>query len=131
MILCTCGSAKKFADCCEPYLTLKANPKSARALVRARYSAYARGAGDNREFLMRTWHPSTAHKVRVTDLTNDNFRWTGLEILQAETKGDKARVEFKASYTDLSGEPHLHHEMALFHRIKGVWLYLDGKVKAD
>ena len=96
--------------------------------MRARYSAYALGAGNHREFLMRTWHPATASKVRVTDLTNDNFTWMGLEILRAEQKGDKALVEFNASYKDTSGQPHLHHEISLFHRIQGVWLYLDGKV---
>ena len=128
---CPCTSGKKFSECCEPFVTMKDKPKSARALVRARYTAYALGAGNYREFLMRSWHPATSSKVRITDLTNDNFAWTGLEIVKAETKGDKARVEFKASYQDAAGEPHLHHEISLFHRIQGIWLYLDGKVSGS
>jgi SEC-C motif-containing protein len=127
--LCPCSSAKPFADCCEPYLLLKQKPKSPRALVRARYSAYALGAGTYREFLMRTWHPATANKVNPTDLTNDNLTWTGLEILFADQKADKGRVEFKASYIDNKGQPHIHHERALFHRIQSTWLYLDGQVR--
>ena len=127
--LCTCGSDKRFEDCCEPFLTMKANPKSARALVRARFSAYARGAGNHREFLMRTWHPATAGRVNMLDLTNDNFTWTGLDIVFAEQKGDKARVEFKASYNDANGKPHIHHERALFQRNKGPGYYLDGQVR--
>jgi len=92
MSLCPCSSAKPFADCCEPFLLLQDKPKSARALVRARFCAYKLGAGTYREFLMRTWHPATANKINITDLTNDNLQWTGLEILFAEQKGDKARV---------------------------------------
>ena len=129
MSLCPCSSAKPFADCCEPFLLLQDKPKSARALVRARFCAYKLGAGTYREFLMRTWHPATANKIIITDLTNDNLQWTGLEILFAEQKGDKARVEFKAGYTDNLGQPHVHHERALFHRIKGTWMYLDGQVR--
>lgn len=125
---CHCGSAKPFADCCEPFLQMKEKPKSARAMVRARYCAYALGAGNHREFLLRTWHPATARNLRAADLTNDSFKWKGLDIIKAEQKGDVARVEFKAHYEDSAGRPHTHHELSAFQRIKGVWLYLDGKV---
>jgi SEC-C motif domain protein len=131
MKLCPCTSNKPFAECCEPALLMKAKPLSARNMVRARYCAYSLGAGTYREFLMRTWHPSTAHKVSMADLTNDNFAWNGLEIVFAEQKGDKARVEFKATYTDSDGKSQLHHELSLFHRMKGVWLYLDGQLRSS
>lgn len=126
---CPCGSARHFSDCCEPFLQLKEKPKSVRQLVRARYSAYALGAGRHREFLIRTWHPATARSISIADLTNDNSTWTGLEILEAEQKGDFGKVDFKASYTD--GEDstvRIHHERAMFHRIKGIWLYVEGDV---
>ena len=125
---CPCCSNKEFAHCCEPFLRMQQNPKSARALVRARFCAYALGAGTHREFLLRTWHPATASRVRITDLTNDNLRWTTLEIVYAEQQGEKAAVEFKAGFVDTNGQAHIHHERALFHRIGGSWLYLDGKV---
>lgn len=126
---CPCCSGKPFADCCEPFLQRKSKPLSARAMVRARYCAYALGAGTHREFLARTWHPNTPQKVTMADLTNDNLQWTGLEILRAEQKGDRAMVEFKATFLDTTGKPRVHHEMSLFERIQGVWLYLDGQVK--
>src|SRR5262245_37202790 len=128
---CPCGSEKPFASCCEPYLTLKENPKSVRQLVRARYCAYALGAGKHREFLIRTWHPSTARSISLADVTNDNFTWKGLEIILAEHKGDMGRAEFKAVYSEGDGPDQVHHERAMFHRIKGVWLYIEGKVKQD
>jgi SEC-C motif-containing protein len=128
MTFCSCGSEKPFADCCEPFLTLKENPRSVRQLVRARYCAYALGAGRHREFLIRTWHPATARSISIADLTNDNLTWKGLEILRAEQKGDYGRVEFKATFSDKEAPDQIHHEFALFNRIKGVWLYLEGKV---
>jgi len=126
---CRCGSGKRFADCCEPFLLLQSRPKSARALVRALYCAYARGAGTYRDFLLRTWHPATASRVNPLDLTNDSFTWTGLDIVFAEQKGDRARVEFKASFTDPAGKLHVHHERAVFQRHQGQWYYLDGQVR--
>jgi len=129
MTPCPCGSDKPFADCCEPFLTLQEKPRSVRQLVRARYCAYALGAGRHREFLIRTWHPATAKHISIADLTNDNFNWKTLEILRAEQKGDYGRVEFKAIYSDNDGPDQVHHELALFHRIKGMWLYLEGRVE--
>ncbi|HTR01294.1 MAG TPA: YchJ family metal-binding protein [Candidatus Acidoferrum sp.] len=125
--LCPCGSGKVFADCCEPHLTMKVKPKSARAMVRARYCAYALGAGNNREFLYSTWHPATSQRLTLADLTNDNLQWTGLDIIRAEQKGDRAVVEFKASYHDVSGKPFVHHEISVFERARGVWLYVNGQ----
>jgi SEC-C motif domain protein len=126
---CYCDSGKPFALCCEPFLLMKEKPKSARQLVRARYSAYAIGAGKHREFLIRTWHPQTARNISITDVSNDNFTWKGLEIITALQKGDLGQVEFKAFYAQDDGTEHVHHERAMFHRIKGLWLYVEGQVK--
>jgi len=129
---CYCGNDKPFAQCCEPFITMKEKPRSVRQLVRARYCAYALGAGRHREFLIRTWHPATAGKVSIADLTNDSLTWCGLEIINAEQKGDLGRVEFRASYGEgEDGALHVHHERSMFQRIKGVWLYLEGQVREE
>jgi SEC-C motif-containing protein len=129
---CPCGSAKPFTTCCEPFLTLKQNPKSVRQLVRARYCAYALGAGTHRDFLIRTWHPAAHSKIQLADLTNDDgVHWNGLEILIAQQKGDKGGVEFKATYGTGDGTHKVHHERALFVRVKGVWYYVEGAVKTE
>ena len=126
---CYCDSGRPFAQCCEPFLLMKEKPKSVRQLVRARYSAYAIGAGKHREFLIHTWHPQTARNISITDISNDNFTWKGLEIIVALQKGDLGQVEFKAFYAQDDGTVHAHHERAMFHRIKGLWLYVEGQVK--
>lgn len=130
--LCLCGSNKPYAQCCEPLHTLKEKAKTVKQLVRARYCAYARGAGKHREFLIRSWHPSTAKTINVVDVTNDTFQWKGLEIIRTEQKGDLGRVEFKARFSESNDGPELiHHEISLFHRIKGNWLYLEGQVREE
>jgi len=132
MNTCPCGSDKSFASCCEPYLTLKTNPKSVRQLVRARFCAYKLGAGTWREFLLRTWHPVAHPRINMADLTNDAYvTWHKLDILVAQQKGDKGGVEFKATYATRDGEQMIHHERALFMRVKGVWYYVEGAVKTE
>ena len=132
MNTCLCGSGKPFASCCEPYLTFKEKPKSVRQLVRARFCAYKLGAGTWREFLLRTWHPAAHPSINMADLTNDSFvTWKDLDIVAAQQKGDKGGVEFKATYETRDGDQKLHHERALFVRVKGVWYYVEGAVKPD
>ena len=127
---CYCGNDKPFAQCCEPFLTFKDKPKTVRQLVRARFCAYALGAGRHREFLVRTWHPGTARGVSVSDLTNDNLLWERLDILRAEQRGDRGGVEFGAFYRlEENGPLRVHHERALFQREKGIWLYVEGQVR--
>jgi SEC-C motif-containing protein len=110
---------------------MKEKPKSVRQLVRARYSAYAAGAGKHREFLIRSWHPQTARNINILDISNDNFTWKGLQIINAVQKGDLGQVEFKAFYVEEDGTEHVHHERAMFHRIKGLWLYVEGQIKDE
>lgn len=127
---CPCGSNKPYAQCCEPLHTFKDKARTVKQLVRARYCAYARGAGDHREFLVRTWHPATAQQINAIDVSNDSYEWCGLELVRAEQKGDMGRVEFKALFRDRKGGPvQVHHELSLFHRIKGNWLYVEGRVR--
>ena len=132
MSTCPCGADKDFAACCEPFLTLRENPKSVRQLVRARFCAYKLGAGTWRDFLLHTWHPAVHAKINLADLTNDGYAtWKDLEILVARQEGDKGLVEFKATYTTRDGQEKLHHERSLFVRVKGVWYYCEGAVKPE
>jgi SEC-C motif-containing protein len=129
---CPCGSEKPFSKCCEPFLQRREKPKSVRQMVRARYCAYALGAGNHREFLARTWHPATLRNVRAAELTNDNLKWQKLEIIKAEQRGDRGMVEFRATYKVPGDEKeHVHHELSLFQRMQGVWLYLEGQVRQE
>ena len=64
--------------------------------MRSRYSAYALGLLD---YLLATWHPSTA----PGDLELDAVKWLGLEVKTAAAQGDAGVVEFVARYRDSNG----------------------------
>ena len=126
MALCVCGSKKDYSVCCEPFLTGTAKARTVRQLVRSRYAAYA--IGGHAKYLLQTWHPSTASNIIGAELNTSEFRWDSLEILGHQQKGNLGQVEFIARYKDAEGEYHVHHEISLFQRLKGVWYYVNGRV---
>src|SRR4051794_24975139 len=86
-------TAARYVDCCGRWhdgLARGEHAPSPEALMRSRYSAYALAQGSGRaargmvEYLMQTWHPSTA----PGDLELGPLKWTGLEILHEQTLGD-------------------------------------------
>ena len=94
--------------------------------MRSRYSAYAlaQGRAPTRpaivEYLMQTWHPSTA----PGELELGPLNWTGLEILHTEVNGDAGVVEFVAHHK-VNGRAGQLHEVSRFVREDGRWRYID------
>lgn len=118
---CPCGSGSAFEDCCGPIHAGAAAP-TAQALMRARYSAYARGDAG---FLRTSWHPDT--RPESLDL-EDAPRWIGLKILATAAGGeddDLGTVEFVARYK-IGGRAHRLHELSEFVRSEGRWVYVRG-----
>ena len=97
--------------------------------MRSRYSAYALAQGRGVapptiiEYLMQTWHPSTA----PGELELGPLNWTGLEILGREARGDAGVVEFVAHHK-VNGRAARLHEVSRFVREAGAWLYVDGVI---
>ena len=90
--------------------------------MRSRYSAFALGDAD---YLLATWHRSTA--PASLDLADD-VEWRRLEI-RCTTAGGEAdedgTVEFVASYWDAANQQHGQvHEISAFVRRAGRWLYV-------
>ena len=92
--------------------------------MRSRYSAYVLGLLD---YLLATWHPSTA----PGDLELDSVKWLGLEVKISEEHGDAGVVEFVARYRDSSGKAERLHETSRFVREGGCWFYVDGDLHSD
>jgi SEC-C motif-containing protein len=122
----------RYADCCGRWhegLAAGDHAPTPEVLMRSRYSAYALAQGSGRsppgmvEYLMRTWHPSTA----PGDLELGPLKWTGLEILQHEMHGDAGVVEFVAHHK-VNGRAATLHEMSRFVREDGAWRYVDGVI---
>ena len=127
---CPCGSGAEFDQCCGPYITEKAVPKTAEALMRSRYSAYALGKLD---YLIATHPmPSEAPAQRRRELKQScrDSRWRGLKVLSTEagTADDlEGVVRFEAVFS-AGGQRFVHRETSLFQRRngdpEGDWLYI-------
>jgi SEC-C motif-containing protein len=126
---CPCGSGRAYAECCGPFISGKAKPPTAEALMRSRYSAYARGAVD---YIVGTCLMDEDHDVDV-DATRrwaEKSKWLGLKIIATEKGGpleDSGSVEFKATYA-MDGLREDHHEKAEFERRDGSWVYVEGEI---
>ncbi|MDP9796526.1 SEC-C motif-containing protein [Catenuloplanes nepalensis] len=118
--VCPCGSGEGYDACCGPLHRGEAVAPTAEALMRSRFSAFARGDAD---YLLQTWHPST----RPDDLTlDDGQRWLRLDLV--DTAGGSlfeaaGEVEFRAHYR-AGGRTGTVHERSRFVREDGRWFYV-------
>lgn len=126
---CPCGSGRAYEECCGPYIAGKAKPSTAEALMRSRYSAYAKKAID---YIVDSCLKDEEHGIDIdaTKRWSEKSTWLGLKIVSCEKGGagdEEGVVEFKASYV-LDGLRENHHEKAAFVKRDGAWLYADGEI---
>ena len=129
MSKCPCGSGNKYSDCCEPYINQTMVAPTAESLMRARYTAYTKGAVD---FIEKSHSEETRDTLSVEETRkwSKNSIWLGLEIINTtygKATDDKGSVEFKATYSQ-KGITHIHHEVSQFEKKDGKWLYKEGKI---
>jgi SEC-C motif-containing protein len=123
---CPCGTGRSYLACCGHWHEQCERGESGESahtpqeLMRSRYSAYVLGKID---YLLTTWHPSTA----PGDLELQPIQWMGLEVRNEETAGDVAMVEFVARYK-VNGRAQRMIETSRFVRQEGRWWYIDGQV---
>jgi SEC-C motif domain protein len=124
-ILCTCGSNKRYNDCCGCYLDGNEMPPDAEALMRSRYTAYTMLRED---YLLATWYPST--RPTALNLLSDNkIKWVRLEVKNhKQYDADHAIVEFVAYYK-INGRMHKLSEISQFIRNNSRWFYLGEAVE--
>lgn len=122
---CPCGRGG-YAHCCGP-LHAGVAATDAEALMRSRYSAYARGDAD---YLLATWHADTRPESLVFDQVPP-LRWLGLDVKRHVAVGDHATVEFVARFRQGGGRAGRMHETSRFAREGGRWYYVDGDVSGD
>jgi SEC-C motif-containing protein len=120
---CPCSSGLPYDECCRPWhmgLDLGEHAPTPEALMRSRYSAYALGLID---YLLATWHVSTA----PGELELAPTKWLELEVRDAQMVGDAGLVEFVARYR-VDGRGQRLHEISRFVRQDGRWFYIDGQM---
>ncbi len=120
---CYCGGPLPYERCCAPFHEgLEAAP-TAEALMRSRYSAYAR---EDLSYLERSWDPQTRPEVSI----DPSVRWTGLTILmtaRGQAHHEDGVVEFAAVF-EQSGRAGVMKERSAFRRREGRWVYV-GQAK--
>ena len=117
---CPCGGSS-FQECCAPYLEGEVPAPTALALMRSRYSAFVLG---NEGYLRETWLAKNRPSGTIIE-KKDPVKWAGLKIIRHQELGDRATVEFIASYKR-NGRMMKLHENSLFIREDGHWYYVDG-----
>ena len=123
---CDCGNSRPYADCCGRYHAgpLHLQAPNAEALMRSRYSAYARHLT---EYLLDTWHAST--RPSLLELHPPGLHWLGLEVRKHLVQdADHATVEFVAR-SKLGGRAQRLHETSRFVREQGRWYYVTGDLR--
>ncbi|MBU0926553.1 MAG: YchJ family protein [Spirochaetes bacterium] len=126
--LCPCGSGRDYSACCGPVISGAAKAQTAEALMRSRYSAYAKGEVD---YIMKSCVEDDGIDAEATRSWSENADWKGLKILRTEKGGPsdaEGVVEFVASYV-MDGLKDEHKETARFVKKDGTWLYDSGDVK--
>jgi SEC-C motif domain protein len=124
---CLCGSSLNYPECCGRYHGGEHAPPTAEALVRARFTAYARRDVD---YLLASW--DAGKRPAAIDFSKETAQWRKLVIVGTKKGGaqdSKGMVEFKAYYSQDGGD-YFMHEISRFVKSGGRWLYLDGVIKA-
>jgi len=126
--ICPCDSRKLYSECCEPIIKKNIQAESPEALMRSRYSAYAKG-----EIL---WLRDSLEKKQRKDFDekaarqwSEHSQWISLSIIQSKTdeENNKGWVEFSAKYKQ-NGVVREHHEISEFVRENGEWLLTEGRM---
>lgn len=126
---CPCNSGNSYDDCCGAVIGGRRTAATAEALMRSRYSAFAKKEID---YLKESLHPDHRHDYDpvATRQWAENSEWLNLEVVEAKggsENDDEGTVEFIASYRQ-KGTRLAHHELGNFKRTRGRWYYTDGKL---
>jgi SEC-C motif domain protein len=132
---CPCGgfpdAGAAFSECCQPVIQGRREARTAEELLRARYSAFARGDID---FIVASHHSRTRGELKRAEIEewSKSSEWLGLNVVQKEAGGPddtEGRIVFNARYRTQEKEgpqDHDHWEQSLFEKEGGHWRFLDA-----
>jgi SEC-C motif-containing protein len=124
---CPCGLHLDYSDCCGLYLSNKAIPKTAEALMRSRYTAYTLG---NMDYIKRTMQgkPLVGFNEIEAAKRSESIQWLGLKVIKTCQQDEHTGiVEFIANYME-NGWVKAIREISQFQVIHGCWFYVDGEL---
>ena len=126
---CPCGSRSGFDACCGPIIAGVRPAPTAEALMRSRFTAFARGALDHIERTSCREDRENFDREAAARTAND-VEWLKLDILETGEGGEAdeaGMVRFAAQYRQ-DGVRLVHHERSTFRREDGQWVYVDGEI---
>lgn len=125
MTHCPCCSQKKYADCCERFISKKIAAPTPETLMRSRYTAYTQA---NIAYIVATMQPPASNDFDAADATHwaSAVKWMKLEVLHSEEDDDEGLVEFIAHFV-LNGSHQTLHEVSIFKREDEQWFYVDAE----
>ncbi|AKK05885.1 hypothetical protein CMUST_07800 [Corynebacterium mustelae] len=121
---CPCQSGLCYGDCCFLLHRKMRSAPTAEALMRSRYSAFVLL---NADYLLYSWHPSTAPTTLEFDR---DLTWNGLSITHTSGGGPfdaVGSVTFMAYY-ECAGVKNTLTEKSHFSRWEKRWVYESGIV---
>jgi SEC-C motif-containing protein len=126
---CPCSSGKLYSECCEPAISGKTPAPTAEALMRSRYTAYAKGEID---YIIASTHVEQRadNDPKAIKEWSESADWQKLEITRTEAGGPKDQeglVEFTAYFAE-NGINKTHHEIAQFKKDKDQWFFYDSRI---
>jgi SEC-C motif-containing protein len=121
MMNCPCGTAKSYAECCEPFISGQSLAPNPEALMRARYSAYVKQAVP---YLRESLAPEARGDFNEAEVREwaKQSEWLGLEILNAKGNTVEFIAKYKADKQVLE-----HHEVSTFRKEGNRWYFVDGE----
>jgi SEC-C motif-containing protein len=128
MTQCPCGSGTTLDQCCGPIIAGDAAAPTAEAVMRSRFTAFARGNLDHVKRTLCREERETFEPAAAADMAK--VEWTRLEILSTSEGGDGddgGTVTFAAHFRQ-DGKRLVHHERSTFRREDGLWVYVDGDI---
>ena len=126
---CFCCSELTFKQCCQPILSGDRKPANAEALMRSRFSAYAT---NNFQYILQTYTLAERKALSLSDITDNakQTQWLSLDVINHQTVGNTAQVEFKALYK-IAEHYYVMHELSDFNFEDGNWLYRSGIMQKE
>ncbi len=128
MDTCPCGLEAEYEACCGRYISGRETASTAEALMRSRYTAFARAEIDYLEQTLTAEGKKEFDRDSAAQWAGQSD-WLGLEVVETNDGGaedDTGMVEFIARYEDARGE-HAHHERAEFEKNDGRWMFVRGR----
>lgn len=130
--VCPCGggdSKLAYTQCCQPFHHGAAAVPDGLSLLKARYSAYARGLAD---YVVKTTHPENPDfedsLKALAEETCSKLKFYKLDIMDYDILNDQeSYVTFRVNYGLPNGERRVMEERSRFVCEGDKWLFRDGQ----